>query len=848
MEDLWKDELFRTAVKIAYPHSLTLFASFEDFSTLPEGWQFTFWKYANRMCYRSTPFGLFTGMGRWSWGEEHELCIDSSGFQLICLSNNLSSKPIDPYWNRLKYRIGESCRYYLQDHSSAAHPWFLKEVGNFDFGSINKIDQQKLQVLKDCGLLQQEMLQNHFEAYSLATQDAGECMHHGKYALKGALDSKVQDALWQAKEVLDKLSIPLIPQALQTFKKGFQQRFEYHAVPVLQALDPDVGISYPVHRPIKKEISWSEVHTYLLKQYTESIQERKTLEINGQDIPLISGKKQVGIAYGQTIMFSLLDDGIVWKHQSHGTIPLLARMSPFDPDLSELCAEFVAEETESDVIHADLIYQGEEVMKAVSPPLAFRKFQIVISPVQWKFNEVLEWDDLVLMMCQGQLILYSLKYQKRVIPHLNSAYNPHRDEFPLFRLMMDLQLEGLNLTAEFQLENFLPGLDYYPRVKVGEVILQKANWVLYEKDLSGLHQKKDFQDRRVWFDEIAERMGIPNRFLWKQGDQGLVFNRDQEFEMKVFFKCIFDQSKVIFQECLAIDQSKLSDDREKAYAHEFLAFYYPKPELRPAIASFPRVLHHKAADSGWRTLQVYIQPDQQDRFLLECISPLCLHKKEYIFDCWFYIRYDDDLGPHLRLRFKRKTSILNQIFCQRLLALQNQWMQIAYVQNVTVHSYFPEVKRYACFGMIRTHRLFEKSSCGMLLKCLSEDIDHRLCYILVFLLLLDRKLESLTLGQLSMEPFYLQKPVDPEGWNQWFRSHRQNLIQQLSLIKRSDKVLKYLHQQNYNGKPDQEVKDYFGSIFHMQVNRLFDQDQTAKEWACFYLLTKLKTFFKAKSL
>lgn len=848
MENLWKDEIFRTAVKIAFRHAETLFASFEDFNTLPENWQFTFWKYANRMCHRSTPFGLFTGMSVWSWKEENKLNIEPSGFQKICLSQKLISVPVAPYWNRLVYRIGENSRYYLQDESSVAHPWSLKEVESFDFDPIDKMGQQEVQVLKDCGLLQEEVLENHFEECSLETQDTDECINHGKYALKGALNSQIQDSLLKAKEVLDRLSLPLIPQALQSFKKEFQSRFEYHAVPVLQALDPDFGISYPLNCPIKREVSWSEIHSCLLNHYTKSIKTEKDLVINLKDIPVLSGKKETADKYGQTIMFSLSDAGIVWMHQSYGTIPLLARMSPCDPDLSGLCAEFVAKETKSDVIHADLIYQGEEVMKAVSPPLAFRKFQIVISPVKWKFNEVLELNDLLLMMHHGELILYSLKYLKRVIPHLNSAYNPRRDEFPLFRLMMDLQLEGQNLTADFQLEDFLPGLNFYPRVNVGDVILQPATWVLYEKELNVFRQRMDFKDRRIWFNQIARWIGIPDRFLWKQGDHGLVFNRENEFALKVFFKCISHLSKITLQECLALDLAKLSDKRGRKYAHEFLAFYHPKKILRPGIPSVPIIWNNKTPDSRWRTLRVYVQPDQQDRFLLEFIWPLFIHKKDSLFACWFFIRYIDSLGPHLRIRFKSRTRVLEPAFCKMLMGLQNKWMKGAYVQNVTVHSYFPEEQRYACLGMIRTHRLFEKSSIEMVRRNLAKDNDDRLLYILLFLLLLDRELERLTLGQLSMELNSFQKPANPEWWNQWFRSHREHLMEQLDMVRRSDEVLNYLHQKSYSGKSVQEVKDYFGSIFHMQVNRLSDQDQTAKELACFYLLPKLKTFFNAKSL
>lgn len=850
MEALWENDSFREAVVLSNP-AFMAYQEVPCFCDLPIKWQFTLWKYANRMCYRSTPLGSFTGMGMWKWTEEDALSVSQEHFEKISLYANEEANDEVLYRNRLAYSFGKGTRYYRQLIDGNRNPWKMMELPEFPFEAgedpLSGLSEEERAVLVENGLLQKARKEFNFDKPKQGNKS--EAMVHTCYYGDGSLDSKRKEQLLRGIRLLIKLSPVNSSSALKEYKEAFRNRFEYHGIPILHALDPDIGIEYSLERSADIGPSKSLVHSYLMEKWLKAKEEGgSSIEVCLEDLTSIREESD-RLPENMVVMFNVMDSRICIKHISPlASIPLIARMAPFDGRIRKMIDAFVLQEQRNlpNVIHADVIYQGEQLMRGISLHQTFRSHQLLLDPVNGNFPDVLEWNDLVLKLDGEELILFSLKYQKRVMPHFNSAYNPRRDRFPLFRLLADLQYEGISVHSTFNLSGFFPGQEHYPRVCSGELILQPAMWVVPKEILKRLKSKKSLEEKIRDFEGYASNAGLPDIFLLPRGDQGLVFSKIRQLDLEVFFKEILGMEKVTLQEWLYSGfPSSLRTMEGKQYAHEFLGFCFHKQATEKQLTSPGTFFSGNfVADPSWITFQVYMQVDQQDRFLIEELLPFVMKGKGSEELKWFFMRYKDERGTHLRVRIADnnfKSSMPAQFW-----QLLTKWQLIPYVRSVSLHPYFPERSRYASMGMRKTECLFQKSSEGILLQGIHFSVEEKMTFLLKILYEITSNSGGREeYGQQLLEKYRSAKASigNSRLWDAEFRNIKLKLIDWNNDYASTDPFISLFRTLLTTAKNLPGEHSYWGSVFHMQVNRMFAEGQLDRELACYYMLPKMTRFF-----
>lgn len=858
MEVIWRNEVFRAALRIANPSWLEQIDWEQDFHQLPLKLQHTLWKYANRMCHRSTPFGGFTGMGVWTWDQEARLSINPVAFETRYVKRVTTSNPVQPYVNPLTYPFGEGLRFFVQQKDHTQNPWMMKEIPALAMDTLKEtnLDKATSEALIEAGLLQNRLEQIHF--HTLKAKDASaeeEVLAHSTYTSEGRLSFQQQLALSKGVKILEKLSLPSANPALQVFKNNFLKRYEYRMVPILSALDPDLGIGYPVQESPKLAHTWNPLHAYLMEQWLKlDPNEPQMLSLIGEEIPSMPriGKKEI---HHTAVFFSVLKDRL-WLQQLAplGAIPLIARMIPFDGRIAEMVDQWIAiEDEEEGVLHADILYQGESIMEKVSYPLGLRSYQLCISPQRSSSLNALNWNELVIGILGGELILYSLKYRKRVIPHLNSAYNVHRDELPLFRLLVDLQYEGMQIPRHFHLKNFFPDFKFYPRVIGDGVLLQPACWILKAELLKKWNALNSQQQRLAAFQDYAQEVNLPQQFFWKVGDQGLVFDRRRTLDMQVFQTLWSKYPEMWLEEYTFESGSGLTaQNEEMSYAHECLAFIRKaSTSPSPKKERFPEPVENAYPDEDWVSYQVYLDTAQQDRFLTTVLVELLkapLTKPVPFFSRWYFLRYEDELGPHLRIRFQRrqKAFAATNHFHKLLL----QWEKLPFVKKVTLNTYVPETFRYRYLGIADTELLFQQSSIAILYQHLNLAKPDQMAYALCSLWQL-----YLKCPELLNEIENIKLPSGTPGqqnlmrtWNDEFRIIKPLLVENYPIWAVQDPFFKAIAATQAKNGFREQAPAYYLSIYHMHINRLFQTHQVQRERSCYYLFPKMIAFFKAKGI
>ncbi|MDV7697835.1 thiopeptide-type bacteriocin biosynthesis protein [Chryseobacterium soli] len=266
--------------------------------------------------------------------------------------------------------------------------------------------------------------------------------------------------------------------------------------------------------------------------------------------------------------------------------------------------------------------------------------------------------------------------------------------------------------------------------------------------------------------------------------------------------------------------------------------------------------------SEWLYFKIYTGIKTADIILEEAIQPLVEYFQENNdISQWFFIRYNDP-KPHLRIRFKlNNIQNYSNIFDKINTALQT-YVDSGEISNVIVDTYNREIERYGEQAIEEAEVLFQKSS-ELVLQCLPYDDEEK---IIVSLFYIDEILNTLHLPVLEKldwmkdfnAAFKREFNADKSLNSQLDKKYRQfkpkliDFIQSeefseerntiISHIQKTDLAIQQIIRHNRSGALGISLQDFFQSIFHMHINRLFVSSQRLFEMVMYdYLLRYYKT-------
>ncbi|MCF2220960.1 thiopeptide-type bacteriocin biosynthesis protein [Chryseobacterium sp. PS-8] len=273
-----------------------------------------------------------------------------------------------------------------------------------------------------------------------------------------------------------------------------------------------------------------------------------------------------------------------------------------------------------------------------------------------------------------------------------------------------------------------------------------------------------------------------------------------------------------------------------------------------------------APGSEWLYLKIYTGIKTADLILEESIEPLVKYfQKENYISKWFFIRYNDP-KPHLRVRF-RLTDIQNytEVLKSINASLQN-FTDSGEISNIVIDTYNREIERYG-ENTIEYAETFFYINSEFTLQCLHYDDEEK---IIVSLFLIDQMLRKLNLSvQEKLEwmkdfnnSFKKEFNADKKLNSQLDKKYREfkpkylDFITSdefseersafLSHIEENNAALENVLCHNENQSKGMSLQNFFQSIFHMNINRLFVSNQRVFEMIIYdYLVRyyKSETFY-----
>jgi thiopeptide-type bacteriocin biosynthesis protein len=680
----------------------------------------------------------------------------------------------------------------------------------------------------------------------------------------------IQDKLLRALTALDLLSPPEQLPAMANFISSFLEQFDGQTVPLLKALDPEVGIGYQTPEtenpnPLLETLNiqhkvmpdhtviWSSVHALLLETWLKDRSPTAVIRLEYSDLEHLKRESQLKQITGMSILFRLIEDQVLIETAGGTNGPaLIGRFTVIDQGIQSAAKAMAQsiEEQNPELIFAELLHLADPHTDNVNRRTHIYQYEIPITASSTlPENFQIDLSDLYLSVKDNVAVLFSRKHQKLVIPRLSTAYNHTLNKLPLFRFLADLPYQYGRHKLSFELRQYFPDLKFYPRVQIEDTIISLAMWIIDSEKAASLQVTRDdllLQNFRLF----SEELNLPRYFTLSEGDQELVFDQSVDNEILFFCGCIRRKKQVTIKEHLS-----------QPTIRQYNAYLLPAEKLslpKPIFHFHGKVTKDRKLIPGseWLYLKIYTPTLAANRLLLQ-LRPL-LQKKygQYKVKQWFFIRYQDP-APHIRLRLMIAPQAISEI----LLAFKSKIetpIQQHVIREYQINTYNRELERYAAAGIEVTEQFFYASSELVMdflhqsKKELSADVHIFALYtmanmISVFLVNTDDQI-TFTLGSFEQfETEFAAGKVKAEldrkyrqlatGIENTFQAGNDGLLSGSTIAAQRFLVsLKAAKQKTVTNSVSE--KAYLRSIIHMHLNRIFTDQSRKQEMACYYFLYK----------
>jgi len=558
---------------------------------------------------------------------------------------------------------------------------------------------------------------------------------------------------------------------LDEFKTKYYARYEDKSMPLSIVLDADLGIGYAgVSDQSAGAGEWIDglavrggasanpgtsldyLQQYSLMKYQNWLAESKEyIEVSEDDIKIFrESNKRFKFPNSMYLMGSLM------KRNNQ----LDARQFIFDisslggPSAANLLGRFVHGNTAIEALTKNILAKEElEHPDAVYAEVAHlpqaRIGNILLRPVLRKYEipyvglsgiereNQITIDDLMVSVQNNEIILFSKKLNRRVIPRLTTAHNFGYNSLPIYKFLCDLQRQGVAYANVWDWGH-LAVLKHLPRVVYKNLIIQKAIWKIEEKEISDMPNEQGAY--KCYFETFCTKLKMPARVVYKEGDNELLIDFLQETGIALFLHYLRRYKNILLEEFLFTEENCVVHDMKgNSFTNEMIIPLYDNETTEPphAIESHHFAeWHHELSEekhhdssvaepvkiqrsfspySEWLYFKVYCGAKSAEKILATIIHPFIeIGLEEVLFEQFFFIRYYDESGGHFRIRFKNRI-VENQLrVYQKFVQTIQPLVDTGTIQKVMLDTYNRELERYIPQLIEEAEALFYHDSIAIL--------------------------------------------------------------------------------------------------------------------------------------
>lgn len=525
---------------------------------------------------------------------------------------------------------------------------------------------------------------------------------------------------------------------IEQFKSTFANRYDNAFVPLVEVLDTDLGIGYPVNKQKKsaplvddiplgngiqeggRQIDLSPVENWLL-EILKQPENRHKQSIHLDQCTPPRSYKPGSIDWSQlprsvSAIFRLLDDErqtlSVEFFGGPSAAQLLARFTYGNEEIRNIAEKITAHEEEvtENAVYVEMVHLPDDRISNILMHPGFRRYELpYLAIASTGQKHIIPINDIYVKVAFNQVILFSKSLNKRIIPckthmHTHSSMN----SLPLYHFWGDLQQEYNNKLINFSVNNILSLVNFIPRICYKDTILSPATWSLSAQAISSLEngKKEELAEKTA---KLREDYGIAGRVLYIDRDNELYVDFADPRSVNNWLKAIKNKSSVILKEVFWEKDA----GAVPRYNHQYIATLLNTTRVTFSDVPFNNEgLPQRTFGIGseWFYIKLYCGISSADLVLSEVILPMVNRiAPSGLISKWFFIKYQDP-DYHIRLRFlltdPAKVNELSQIINACISGSEYGYL----VWKLQPDIYTREIERYGARSMEICESLFSIDS------------------------------------------------------------------------------------------------------------------------------------------
>ncbi|WP_160714997.1 lantibiotic dehydratase [Chitinophaga solisilvae] len=553
----------------------------------------------------------------------------------------------------------------------------------------------------------------------------------------------VEDIAKTSEKLWDIVPVYVSPE-LKEFAQRFHARYEEQEIPLVKALDPDIGIGYglavsgvaenmplidtlAIAPPPEDNRVFRGAYEQLLFEKLKLFLEQHTpvIVLTEEDVDqliAVNNNSHTPVQNHSAYIFGsilspsqpALDQGdykfLALQLHAYAAGRMLGRFAQGEPALQEKLRACAADEDQANpgVILAEVVYMPEGRGANVVLRPRFRDFEIpYLCNTAAAKEQTININDLMVSVRNRRVVLRSRTFNREIVPQVSNAFNARKGQ-PMYRFLTDLRSQYVKPPFKWEWTEFY-NEPYLPRIEYRNFILQRARWQLKQESGESLSTPA-LTD--AYFHKVRALYHIPRYVVLTQNsDNELFIDLDSAICRQHIVRQL-KNSAVILLEFLHTSDQCFIRDQHGGYNNQVVIPlgtrlpFFADTVAQPAVRETDPVRHFPPG-SDWLYVKIYAGNKTLDTLLVSIIRPFADKAlQDNAISKWFFIRYNDPEG-HLRIRFHAAGN--RQAWLELLPALNNAiapLIQDNRVAKMTADTYIREIERYGADTITESETLF----------------------------------------------------------------------------------------------------------------------------------------------
>lgn len=389
------------------------------------------------------------------------------------------------------------------------------------------------------------------------------------------LTYKIKNQLEYIINFLFKLENIHINTNIDKFKKEFIKKYKNQYIPIMEVLDPEIGIGYMnnqendheeklftklssvFHRTQDFEILIKgKKDLFLLSILKKNTNFTKTYNIE-KDIDLFLKKDKNNNIINVFDTYSLICNLF---HNNKGVLNIkldsisgssasniLNRFSRINEEFHSISEEIIKKENTNKFILSEVNFIDDIESEFLLPDDDIREYEIPIFKYNKKRKKIKLRDIFVSINNFNEIVLFVPKLSKFIKPIISSSYNYNRSNLNIFRFLADLQYQGKISEVNFNWGNTIYLYNHFPRLTYKDIILIPEQWHFNSSEINFIKNK---ETETLTINKWREKHSIPKQVLLVDDDIKLPIDFCCDKSIKILISEVKKNKYIFFEEIL----------------------------------------------------------------------------------------------------------------------------------------------------------------------------------------------------------------------------------------------------------------------------------------------------------